>query len=96
MGNLIIMNCIIIGTESYITLWPEEEKEERILIRNLVPPFSVARGSLPHFGRSPLSGWIFLAELRLVLRCLLFIFSCIGTINTVSRVRKEDSPHMYP
>jgi hypothetical protein len=34
MGNLIIMNLIIIGTESYLTLWPEE-KEVQILIRNI-------------------------------------------------------------
>jgi hypothetical protein len=34
MGNLIIMNCIIIGTESYLTLWPEE-KDVQILIRNI-------------------------------------------------------------
>ena len=34
MGNLIVMNCVIIGSESYLTLWPEE-KEVQILIRNI-------------------------------------------------------------
>lgn len=34
MGNLIVMNCVIIGSESYLTLWPEE-KEVQILIRNV-------------------------------------------------------------
>ena len=36
MGNYVIMNCIVIGTESYLTLWPEEEeKKVQILIRNI-------------------------------------------------------------